>query len=738
MKRLFIASNRLPVSIHMGNGECQINSEGRSTIYDLDEFSEKYETRWIGLTGIDDHVFSENQKKQLGIRLKEHRCIPLFPEPEIYQQAIHGFAKNTLWPLFHYFPQNATYNDSYWESYVQVNRMFAEMICSIADDEDTVWIHDYHLLLVPMMIREIKPGLSIGLFIHIPFPSFEIFRLLPWRENILDGMLSADLIGFNVFDYARHLLSCVRRIKGYDSIFNRISIGERTMLVDVFPKGIPFDTFTDEVRKLSDQKREKVTGIQNQIISKFADEKEKKIILSIDPLDYTKGIPHRLLAFELFLQKYPEYLEKISLVLLALPTLEKSKSHKSIKKRVDELVGRINGLYSTITWNPVVYLNKEFSENELIDIYAYSDIALIVPLRDGMNMVAKEFVASRLDGKGVLILSELAGASKELHEAIMVNPNNLGEIADAIRDAVEMPDCEQIRRNDVMTERLRRYNINRWADEFLKSIDNVKQIQEVNLTKKITGRTIDNIVNEYNKAKKRMLFLDYDGTLSWFRKNPEDARPDKDLYNILENLSRSEENTLVIISGRDRETLGRWFKGYENIHFIAEHGVWIKDAESDWRMMEQINNDWMDSVNPILEYYVDQTPNTFIERKNFSLVWHYRKADPDLGIQRSWELKEQLRNLTANLNLEIMDGDKVIEIKYSGINKGRAALTKLGDTAYDFILAIGDDWTDEYTFDALPESAYTIKVGTKTTKASFYIESVDHVRSMLTRLWNEE
>ena len=738
MKRLFIASNRLPVSISMLNGECQINTGVRSTIYDLDEFSEKYESRWIGLTGIDDHVFSEAQKKQLGIRLKEYRCIPLFPEPDIYQQAIHGFAKNTLWPLFHYFPQNATYNDSCWQSYVMVNRMFAEMICSIADKEDTVWIHDYHLLLVPMMIREINPGISIGLFIHIPFPSFEIFRLLPWRENILDGMLSADLIGVNVFDYARHLLSCVRRIKGYDSVFNRILIGERTMLVDVFPKGIPFDTFTNEVRKLSDLKREKVTGTQNQIISKFADEKEKKIILSIDPLDYTKGIPHRLLAFELFLQKYPVYLEKITLVLLALPTIEKSKSHKSIKKRVDELVGRINGLYSTISWTPVVYLNKEFSENELIDIYAYSDIALILPLRDGMNMVAKEFVASRLDGKGVLLLSELAGASKELHEAILVNPNNLGEIADAIKDAVEMPDCEQIRRNDVMTERIRRYSISRWADEFLRSIENVKQIQEVNLTKKINERRKEYIVNEYIKARKRMLFLDYDGTLSWFRKNPEDARPDKELYNILEKLSGSEKNTLVIISGRDRETLGRWFEGYGNIHFIAEHGVWIKDSGADWHMMEQINNDWMDSVKPILDYYVDQTPNTFIEKKNFSLVWHYRKADPDLGIQRSWELKEQLRNLTANLNLEIMDGDKVIEIKYSGINKGRAALTKLADTNYDFILAIGDDWTDEYTFDALPESAYTIKVGTKTTKASYYIESVDHVRKLLGRLLKEE
>lgn len=734
MRRLFIASNKIPVTIERLENEFNITPAGKSTIFDLPDFKDYFETRWIGLTGIDDHLFSENEKKQLSLRLEEYRSIPLFPDPELYHAAMHGFAKNTLWPLFHYFPQNATYDDTYWEAYIRVNQMFADMICEYLQDGDTIWIHDYHLLLLPQMIRKCKPGVSIGLFVHIPFPSFEVFRLIPWREEILDAMLSADLVGFNVFDYVRHFLSCVRRIKGYDTIFNRISIGERTMLVDVFPKGIHFNKFTSEVRRLHNLQANGGSEIQGQIISNFNKDKDKKIILSIDPLDYTKGIPHRLLAFELFLQVYPNYLEEVSLVLLALPTGESSSSYNSIKKRVDELVGRINGLYGTISWTPVVYLNQKFSENELIDIYAYSDIALIVPLRDGMNMVAKEFIASRLDGKGVLILSELAGASKELHEAILVNPNNLGEIAEAIKDAIEMPDCEQIRRTDVMTERIRRYSVEKWANEFIKSLDDVKHIQETNLTRKINEERIHQIVSDYRNSKRRILFLDYDGTLSGFQKVPEDAKPDKELYSILSKLTADPDNTLVIISGRDKETLGRWFKSNSKIHFIAEHGVWLKNPDANWYMMEQINNDWKDSVTPILDYYVDQTPNTFIEEKNFSLVWHYRKADPDLGIQRSWELKEQLRNMTANLNLEIMDGDKVIEIKYSGINKGRAAKTKIGNKKYDFILALGDDWTDEYTFEALPEKAYTIKVGTKTTKASLYIESVDMVRELLKKL----
>ncbi|GAG96906.1 unnamed protein product, partial [marine sediment metagenome] len=210
-----------------------------------------------------------------------------------------------------------------------------------------------------------------------------------------------------------------------------------------------------------------------------------------------------------------------------------------------------------------------------------------------------------------------------------------------------------------------------------------------------------------------------------------DAKPDQELYNILHKLSANPQNSVVIISGRDKETLGKWFNNDWNISFIAEHGVCLKNPGENWSMPEQIDNKWKKFVQPILEFYVDQTPGAFIEIKNFSLVWHYRKSDPDLGIQRAWELKDQLMDLISNLNLQIMDGDKVLEIKYSGINKGKAATYKMGDEKFDFILAIGDDWTDEYTFEALPDSAYTIKVGTKNTKARFYIESVSDVRELL-------
>ncbi|MCF8226130.1 MAG: bifunctional alpha,alpha-trehalose-phosphate synthase (UDP-forming)/trehalose-phosphatase [Bacteroidales bacterium] len=737
-KRLFLASNQIPVHTERAGNEFRIEPQDEITISGLKEFYKEYQTRWVGLTGMEKNELTLKEIQFLESQLMEYRCVPVFPDPEDYKHYLHGFSRNTIWPLFHYFTQNASYDDRDWGAYVRINQLFAEKILQLANEGDIIWIHDFHLMLLPMMLKERMPQLSIGIFIHIPFPSFEIFRLLPWRENIVQGMLGADLIGFHTYDYVRHFLSSVRRLFGYDTVFNRISIGERTLKVDAFPKGINWEHFIRKAEEQANLEKKSAKDDSSLIEKITSSEMPEKIILSIDKLNYTKGIPNRLRAFELFLEENPEYLEKVSFILLALISGETSPFYESLKRKVDELVGRINGNYGTITWLPVRYLNREFSIDELIDMYSISDIALILPLRDGMNMVAKEFVASRHKKDGVLILSEMTGASKELHEALIVNPNNLGEVVNALKDALQMPKEEQTERMEVMQKRLNRYTIDRWAREFIKSLENVIENQKTSLTRKISSGHLKKIVKAYDAAKKRILFLDYDGTLSGFKKNPEDAKPDEALYEILRNLTNDNKNTVTIISGRDKETLGRWFGNEWNIHFIAEHGVWLRDPDGEWHMMEPIDNQWKESVQPFLEYYVDQTPRSFIEHKNFSLVWHYRKADPDLGIQRAWELKDELRTLTSNLNLEIMDGDKVLEIKYSGINKGRAALQKMGQTDYDFIFAIGDDWTDEYTFESMPEKAYTIKVGAKTTEAKYYIEGVEKVRELLKCFHNQD
>ena len=730
MKRLILASNILPVHIAWQDGKYLIERAEEQTISGLQDFYQEFQPKWVGLTGFENHDFNKREAETLEKQLLAYSCIPVFPRSSDRNLYHHGFARNTIWPLFHYFTENVSYSEVSWKAYVKVNRLFADKILEFIEEGDTLWIHDYHLMLLPEMIRIKKPGVSIGLFIHVPFPSYEIFRLLPWRQEVIEAMLGADLIGFQTYDYVRHFMSSVRRLLGVDSVFNRISLGERTLKVDVFPKGINYDRFRNKALAIFNE-TSKPSVIQQEMKEFKESGHLEKLIISIGKLDYTKGIPIRLKAFERFLQTYPEYLGRVSLIVQAIPSGETSEFFYKLKSQVDELVGRINGNYSTITWTPVRYLNQTFNMDERSELYALCDIALILPIRDGMNLVSKEFVASRHNGEGVLILSELAGASKELHEALLVNPNNLDQIAEAIKEAIEMPVEEQVRRNREMMQRLSRYTVHRWAGEFMKSLEGVKEIQEFTLTRKINITRMKQIVASYANTKKRILFLDYDGTLSGFKKDPEDAKPDDQLYRILEALTRDECNMVVIISGRDKETLSRWFDPRWNIHFIAEHGVWLREPGGEWHMLEQINNEWKESVLPLLEYYVDRTPKSFIEHKNFSLVWHYRKSDPDLGMQRAWELKDELRTLTSNLNLEIMDGDKVLEIKYSGINKGRAALQKIGNEHYDFILAVGDDWTDEFTFDAMPEGAYTIKVGTKTTKAAYYIESVELVRELL-------
>lgn len=734
MKRLFMIANRLPLSVIKKEGQRDLEIFKGNFDSGLKSFYEAFDIKWIGRAGLNINEISEIEKQEIDNKFRLHNCIPIYLDKELRDQFIYGFCDNTIWLVFNYYNQMAKYNPDQWEVYKKVNQLYAETILKYVTEDDLIWIHDYHLMLLPGLIREKLPNISIGYFQHVPFPSFEIFRLLPWRIELLDGLLSADLIGFQTYDYQRHFMSCVRRLLGHETFFNRIRLNERIAKVDAFPKGIDFEYFHSKAKEIAENKKSEQSEIHKKLLEFKSTQENRKIILSIDRLDYTKGIPERIKAFELFLKTYPEYVEKVSLFLFIDPVRKDISAFSELKKELDELVGRINGMYGSISWMPIWYFFKDTDRAEAIELYSCADIALITPIRDGMNLPAKEYIACRTDKTGVLILSEMAGAAKELGESLIVNPNNRMDVVYAIYQALNMPASEQVSRNSVLQKRLKIYNEERWANDFISGLKGVKQLQESNYTRKVTTKFINNLVSKYNGAKKRILFLDYDGTLTGFHNDPQMAMPDDELYSIITNLIAKPENTVVIISGRDKETLSKWFDGFDRLAFIAEHGVWNKNPDSDWKMNSQIDKEWMNIIEPVLQNFVDRTPRSFIEYKNYSLVWHYRHADPDMGQQRAWELKDDLKMYIANLNLEIMDGDKVIEIKNAGINKGMAALDKMGDQEFDFMLAIGDDWTDEYTFNALPESAFTIKVGTKTTAAKYYISNVKEVRDLLSKL----
>jgi trehalose 6-phosphate synthase/phosphatase len=460
---------------------------------------------------------------------------------------------------------------------------------------------------------------------------------------------------------------------------------------------------------------------------------QRKIIISIDRLDYTKGIVQRLEAFDLFLSQNPQYKEKVTFILLAVPSRTDVGDYMELRRKLEGLVGRINGEHGTIGWVPVWYLYRAVSFERLVALYSIADAALVTPLRDGMNLIAKEFIATKHGGKGVLILSEMAGAASELGEAIIVNAHNKAAIIKAVKEAVEMPVDEQVERNKLMQNRLSRYTATRWADDFMQTLAQVKKTQQALAVNRLTQSVRDALIKAYKTSRERLFLLDYDGTLVGFVSRPEKAGPDKKLQFLLKALAAEQKNEIVIISGRDKETLNHWL-GNLSASLIAEHGAWIKEKGGDWQVIAPLLNDWKDKIRPILELYVDRTPGSSIEEKNFSLVWHYRRADAELASLRLQELRDAVLNLTENLDIGVFEGSKILEVKNIGISKGHAVEKWLSKSKWNFILAAGDDYTDEDMFSVLPDDAYSIKVGHGISKARFNLDSVDDLKSLLEEL----
>jgi trehalose 6-phosphate synthase/phosphatase len=726
MAKLIIVSNRLPVKLQEKEGELSYKTSEGGLATGLGSIYKKDNNLWIGWPGMV--VEDTDKQHQIEQELQQENMSPIFLTETEIKEFYEGFSNETLWPTFHYFSQYAIYEQQLWETYVQVNRKFCEAVVKVAEPDDTIWVHDYQLLLLPSLLREKLPHATIGFFQHIPFPSYEIFRLLPWRREILEGMLGSDLIGFHTYDDMRHFLSSVNRIIGYGGMHGWVNTGTRSLLVDSFPMGIDYEKYATVAATEEVKKREKIfrTNLTAQ-----------KIILSIDRLDYSKGIPQRLEAFELFLEKYPEFHEKVTLVMLVVPSRDEVEKYKELKEEVDEMVGRINGKYSHINWNPIQYFYRSYPLDTLSAFYRMADVALVTPMRDGMNLVCKEFVASKLDHKGVLILSEMAGASKELSEALLINPNDVNQLVDALHEALTMPEEEQEQHMRLMQESLKRYNIHHWVSMFMDRLSYVKIKQMSMATSFLDEPIFKEMSDSYDSASSRLFFLEYDGTLVDYQPNPMLARPDSELLALLEGLSDNPKNRVVVISSREKANLQNWL-GHLNIDLIAEHGVWIKQRGTGWKTMLSLMDDWKNDIRMILELYVDRTPGSFIEAKDYSLVWHYRKVETGLGELRARELVNHLNFLASNSNLQVLDGQMAVEIKAQEINKGKATGYWLNMYPHEFILAMGDDWGDEDIFKAMPREAYTVIVGTSLSVAKYHLDTIHEVRSLLSRLVQQQ
>lgn len=733
MNKTIIISNRLPVQLQIDKNELEATPSVGGLATGMKSVHRDGNGIWIGWSGLTNSQLTPEMEIKVKTTLKEHQCAPVSLTEQEIEGFYFGFSNKTLWPLFHYFMEYTEFDQEDWNTYKSVNEKFAEVVLENYEEGDQIWIHDYQLLLLPEIIKKKRPEARIGFFLHIPFPSYEVFRTLPWRKEILNGMLGADLLGFHTYEYERHFLSSVQRLLGHNMEFNKILLDDREVKVDSFPMGIDYDKFEKAAAERSKLPKEERSEIQLKIDEHLLEVDDATLILSIDRLDYTKGIPNRLLAFEHFLEKYPEYHGKVRLIMLAVPSRSNVPQYQKLKNEVDQLVGHINGKYSQVSWTPIWYFYRSMPFENLIDLYNSCQIALLTPLRDGMNLVAKEYIACRGDLSGTLILSEMTGASQELSETILINPNNYEEVADTLKAVIEMPLEEKKKINKALQKRLKRYNVERWAKDFLTALSETQQMEEEVSVKKLQGDYLNNILTEYQNAKKRLLFFDYDGTLAPFTKLPENAKPTQEDYDLLDKLYEDPKNELVIITGRDRVTFEKWF-GHKNYNLITEHGAWSKLEGQEWEVEDVLTNDWFESIYPILESFTDRTPGSLIEEKDYSLAWHYRGADPDLSKQRVRSLIGTISQLIANHNLEILEGDKVVEIKVSGINKGRAASKLVLNQGYDYIFAIGDDWTDEFMFRDLPESTISVKVGPKKTMATYRIDNTQNVKSLMKKM----
>lgn len=736
-KRIIIVAYRIPFKVVMKGDKAELvqNSGGLvSAILSLAQkmkqdglINDQQKIKWVG---VSDTFFEETGRAQL--QHEEFDVVPIHLEKNLNDEYYGGFCNSTIWPLFHYYPSLTKFNANDFSSYQNANQIFYDVLKEHIQPGDFIWVHDYQLMLLPKLIRDGFPAAQVGFFLHIPFPSYEIFRLLPhkWQNEILNGLTGADLIGFHTNDYAQYFLRTVSRVLGYSATNYTLTLADRIVKADSFPISIDFDNFNNafdnpEVLRLKEEYKNTMGDC--------------KIVFSVDRLDYSKGLQHRLLGFEEFLKKYPEWRGNVTFVMVVVPSRDTILQYQEMKQEIEVTVGRINGEYANISWRPVVYLYRSLAFEDMLAWYTVCDVALITPIRDGMNLVAKEFVASRKDLRGVLILSEMAGAASELNGALLINPTDRSEIGDAINTALLMFPGEQEERITKMQKRIRTYDVYKWSEDFSQQLSSIKKAQEAMSVRIVNNNIAKQIKSQFKTAENKLFLLDYDGTLSPIREHPSQAVPSEELKAILKRLSEEPGTTIAIVSGRDRKTLKDWF-GEDAFVLVSEHGATIDyPDELGVQNMVKENNSWKKTILPVIQQYVDRCPGSFIENKATSLAWHYRMSDPEFSFRRSRELLDELSSLiNERVDVQVLEGNKVIEVKGKGYDKGSAANALIKKLQPDFIFAAGDDNTDEDIFRRVPQTAWSIKVGIQSSNARYNLTHQEELPDLLQYLCGKQ
>ena len=728
MARLLIVSNRLPVTVTQREGRVEVQQSPGGLATGLAGPHSRGDALWIGWPG-EVHDLDEDARRDLDRRLEELRTVPVWLDPDEVKGFYEGYSNEILWPLFHYLIGQMPLVAAGWQEYERVNERFADAVAAHHRPGDQIWVHDYHLMLLPQMIRDRIPDARIGFFLHIPFPAAEIFLTIPNRDRLLQGLLGADLVGFHTASYMRAFATSLLRVLGIESSGELVTLAGREIRLGIFPMGVDARKFA----QLADDPE------VADLVADFRGDGRSQIILGIDRLDYTKGIRRRLIAFERLLAGRPELRERVRLIQVAVPSRTTVGAYQEFRNEVEGLTGRINGAFGSPRWNPIHYMFRSVSEQELVALYRAADVMLITPVRDGMNLVAKEFVASRSDEDGVLVLSEFAGAASELAEALLVNPYDVERTTETIHRALLLGDAERRRRMRALRRRVFSYDVHQWVTSFLERLEEASTHDDRPAIAMTRPSDLDHVVRRMRDASQLVLFLGYDGTLVPPASVPDLSRPDEALLGLLRRLSERPQTDVHLVSGSARELVQERF-GNLRIGLHAEYGFWSRAAGSEeWSHREMPPLEWRELVHGMLENFRARTPGSLIEEKSVSLAWHYRMAEPEFGTFQANELRTHLAQLLSNQPVEIVSDERVIALRPFGVTKATAVESALSSApAGALVVAIGNDRTDEELFAALPESAIAIHVGSTASRAPIRIPDVAAARRLLASLLDTE
>ncbi|XP_068642525.1 alpha,alpha-trehalose-phosphate synthase [UDP-forming] 1-like [Aristolochia californica] len=704
-QRLLVVANRLPVSALRRGDSWSLEISGGGLVSALLGVKE-FEAKWIGWAGVN--VPDEVGQKALTKALAEKRCIPVFLDEEIVHQYYNGYCNNILWPLFHYLglPQEdrlATTRSfqSQFDAYKKANQMFADVVNEHYIDGDVVWCHDYHLMFLPKCLKEYNSNMKVGWFLHTPFPSSEIHRTLPSRSELLRSVLAADLVGFHTYDYARHFVSACTRILGLEGTPEGVEDQGKLTRVAAFPIGIDSERF---IRALD---LPKVQDHIKELKDRFAG---RKVMLGVDRLDMIKGIPQKILAFEKFLEENPNWRDKVVLLQIAVPTRTDVPEYQKLTSQVHEIVGRINGRFGTLTAVPIHHLDRSLDFHALCALYAVTDVALVTSLRDGMNLVSYEFVACQESKKGVLILSEFAGAAQSLGAgALLVNPWNITEVANSIEYALNMPADEREKRHMLNFIHVTTHTAQDWAETFVSELNDTIVEAQLRTRQVPPVLPMEDAVDRYLQSKNRLLILGFNATLTEPVESPGrrggdqikemDFKLHPELKEPLEILCSDPKTTIVVLSGSDRSVLDENF-GHYNMWLAAENGMFLRLTKGEWMttMPEHLNMDWVDSVKHVFEYFNERTPRSNVELRETSLVWNYKYADVEFGRLQARDMLQHLwTGPISNAAVDVVQGSRSVEVRSVGVTKGAAIDRILGEivhskcveTPIDYVLCIG-------------------------------------------------